>query len=251
MFIDTHCHLTSCDYDNIEEVVLENRKNKVDKIIISACSKDTFMESLKLSRIYDDVYVCLGFHPSEVDDITEDDFFLLKNLIESGEKVVAVGEIGLDYHYGRENQEEQKKWFRKQLQLAKNLSLPVVIHSRDATEDTINILKEINVGGVIHCFSGSFEIASEYISMGYKLGIGGVITFKNSKLFDVVKRIGVENIVLETDSPYLTPEPFRGKKNSSKYIPLIAQKIADICLLEVEDVAKITTDSASVLFDLN
>lgn len=250
MFIDTHCHLSSYDYDNIEEVILENRKSNVNKIIISACTKDTFMEALELSNTYDGVYVCLGFHPSEVDDINDDDFFLLKNLIEIGEKVVAVGEIGLDYHYGRENCESQKKWFRKQLQLAKNLNLPVVIHSRDATEDTIKILKEINVGGVIHCFSGSFETAREYVSMGYKLGIGGVVTFKNSKLFDVVKRIGVENIVLETDSPYLTPEPFRGKKNSSKYIPQIAQKVADICLLEVEEVAKITTNNASLIFDL-
>lgn len=250
MFIDTHCHLSCCDYDSIEKVILENRKSDVSKIIISACTKDTFTEALELSNLYDDIYVCLGFHPSEVDNLSDEDFVLLEHLLQEGNKIVAVGEIGLDYHYGRKNCELQKHWFKKQLSLARKLNLPVVIHSRDATEDTIETLKDFNVKGVIHCFSGSFETAKIYVSMGYKLGIGGVVTFKNSKLSDVVKKVGLENIVLETDSPYLAPEPFRGKKNSSKYVPQIAKKIADECLLDIKEVAKITAENASIIFDL-
>ena len=145
---------------------------------------------------------------------------------------------------------KQKKLFKEQLKIAQRLNLPVVIHSRDATKDTIDILKMFNVSGVIHCFSGSLEIANIYISMGYKLGIGGVLTFKNSKLYRVIENINLENIVLETDSPYLTPEPYRGKTNSSKYIPIIAKKLAEIKKVSIEEVARITTNNAYLIFDL-
>ena len=165
-------------------------------------------------------------------------------------KVVGVGEIGLDYHYGKEDRDKQIELFEKQLKIAEKNILPVVIHSRDATEDTINILKKYNVRGVMHCFSGSIETAKIYTSMGFLLGIGGVVTFKNSNLFKVVEEVGIENIVLETDSPYLTPEPFRGKKNSSKYIPYIAKRIAEILNISVEEVGKITSNNASSMFDL-
>ena len=250
MFVDTHCHLSSEDYDDINLVLKENIANGVSKIIVSACTKNTFNESIFLSENNSCIYLTLGFHPSEVDFINDDDLVFLKEKLLTS-KVVGVGEIGLDYHYGKENRNKQIELFRKQLDIAVELNLPVVIHSRDAVLDTINILKEYNLKGVIHCFSGSLEIAEEYISMGYKLGIGGVVTFNNSNLSNVILGVGVKNIVLETDSPYLAPVPFRGKQNSSKYIPIIANKIAEVCNISLEEVKKITTNNAVCLFDLD
>ena len=245
MYIDTHCHLSLEDYDDIDLVIRENRENNVSKIIISGYSRDTIKEALDLIDKYPDVYATIGYHPSEADITTDEDISLLEEQIQN-KKVVGIGEIGLDYHYGSDNKEKQIELFRKQMEIAEKYKLPVVIHSRDATEDTINILKEYNM----HCFSGSVETAKIYVSMGFLLGIGGVVTFKNSNLYKVVESVGLENIILETDSPYLTPEPFRGKKNSSKYIPYIAEKIANILNISVEEVAKTTTLNACSLFDL-
>ena len=250
MYIDTHCHLSSEDYDDIDFVVEENRKAGINKIIISGCTRETIVESLELSKKYKDVYVTIGYHPSEASITTEQDLLLLEEQIQNN-KVVGIGEIGLDYHYGREDMEEQKTLFRKQMELALKYHLPVVIHSRDAVLDTISILKEFpNVHGDIHCFSGSIETAKIYVSMGYYLGVGGVVTFKNSKLFEVVKSVGLDAILLETDSPYLTPEPFRGKKNSSKYIPYIAEKISNILQISIDEVSKKTLENTNTLFDL-
>ena len=249
MYIDTHCHLSLEDYDDIDLVIKENRDNNISKIIISGCTRDSIIESLKYIDKYDDVFATIGYHPSEVDDCNDDDLILLDEQLKH-KKVVGVGEIGLDYHYGKEDRDKQIELFEKQLKIAEINNLPVVIHSRDATEDTINILKKYNVRGVMHCFSGSIETAKIYTSMGFLLGIGGVVTFKNSNLFKVVEEVGIENIVLETDSPYLTPEPFRGKKNSSKYIPYIAKRIAEILNISVEEVGKITSNNASSMFDL-
>ena len=250
MYIDTHCHLSLEDYDDIDLVIKENRENNISKIIISGYSKNTIKETLDLIEKYDDVYATIGYHPSEADITNESDLFILEEQLQH-EKVVGIGEIGLDYHYGSDNKDKQIELFRKQMDIAEKYKLPVVIHSRDATEDTINILKEYpNVIGDMHCFSGSLEVARIYVNMGYKLGIGGVVTFKNSNLYKVVESIGLENIILETDSPYLTPEPFRGKKNASKYIPYIAEKVASIINKDVSEVAKITTDNACSLFDL-
>lgn len=250
MFIDTHCHLSKDDYEDIESVLSDNLSNGVEKIIISGCTRETILESIEIAKKYSDVFITIGYHPSEASIVTEDDLIYLEKMIHNG-KVVGIGEIGLDYHYGKDNIEEQKNLFRKQMELALKNHLPVVIHSREATYDTINILKEFpGVKGDIHCFSGSIEVALIYISMGYKIGIGGVVTFKNSNLPSVVEKIGLKNILLETDSPYLTPEPFRGKKNSSKYLPFIAKKLADIFELPVYEIGNITTLNALSLFDL-
>ena len=250
MFIDTHCHLSVEDYDNIDEIINENRKANIEKIIISGCTKESIIESIELSNEYDDVYLTIGYHPSEASIITDSDIDLFEDQLKSN-KIVGIGEIGLDYHYGDDNIDKQKELFRRQMSIAEKLHLPVVIHSRDATLDTINILKEFpNVKGDIHCFSGSYETAMIYISMGYKIGIGGVVTFKNSKLSEVVKKIGLNNIILETDSPYLTPEPYRGKKNSSKYIVNIAEKLSEIFDISIEEVSKITLNNTYELFDL-
>ena len=249
MFIDTHCHLSSSDYDDIDLVINENRKAGMEKIIVSACDKKDFEEAFLLSEKYKDVFLTIGYHPEYVDDIVPADIAELDVLLKK-EKVVGVGEIGLDYHYTKDNKEAQIALFEQQLALAEKNNLPVVIHSRDATEDTINTLKKYKVKGVIHCFSGSLEVAEIYIKMGFKLGIGGVVTFSNSNLYKVVEKIGLPNIVLETESPYLAPVPYRGKQNSSKYVPVIAQKIADILGLSLEEVASVTTSNACELFDL-
>lgn len=252
MLIDTHCHLSREDYDDIDLVIKENRENGIGKIVVSACTKESILECLEYIEKYDDVYLTIGFHPSETDSYNNDELKFLRETIKNNKKIVGVGEIGLDYHYGKDDQLKQIEMFIDQMKLAGDLNLPVVIHSRDATEDTIKILKEFpNVTGVIHCFSGSVETAKIYIKMGYKIGIGGVVTFSNSKLFEVVEAVGIENIVLETDSPYLTPVPYRGKKNSSKYIPFIAEKISEILKISVENVSLETTKNACSVFDLN
>lgn len=250
MYIDTHCHLSMEDYDDIDKVIEENKNALVEKIVVSGCSRESIEEVMDLKDKYDMVYVTIGYHPEYADTVTESDLDYLKSLL-GEKKVVGIGEIGLDYHYTKENKDKQIWLFEEQLKIASAFNLPVVIHSRDATMDTINTLKKYKVKGIIHCFSGSLETANIYISMGFLLGIGGVVTFKNSKLKDVVKEVPLESIVLETDSPYLTPVPFRGKINSSKYLEFIANFIADIKNISLEELAEITSKNASSLFDFN
>lgn len=251
MYIDTHCHLSKKYYNDIDKVIEDNQIALIDKIIISGCEKDELEETMKIINNYNIVYATIGYHPDQADIITEKDIKKLENLVNSSKKVVGIGEIGLDYHYDDINKDKQKQIFEMQLKIAEKLSLPVVIHSRDATFDTIEILKKYKVKGIIHCFSGSLETANIYIGMGYKLGIGGVLTFKNSKLGEVVKEVSLNSIVLETDSPYLTPDPYRGKTNSSKYIPVIAEKLSQIKDVTINEVAKITTKNCYDLFDLD
>ena len=250
MYIDTHCHLSREDYDDIDKVIEENKNANIDKIVVSGCSRESIEEVMDLKDRYDMVYVTIGYHPEYADTVSQSDLDYLKSLL-GEKKIVGIGEIGLDYHYTKDNKDKQIWLFEEQLKIAEEFNLPVVIHSRDATMDTINTLKKYKVKGIIHCFSGSLETANIYISMGFLLGIGGVVTFKNSKLKDVVKELSLESIVLETDSPYLTPVPFRGKINSSKYLEFIANFIADIKNISVDELAEITSRNASSLFDFN
>lgn len=251
MFIDTHCHLSYDDYDDISLVVRQNIEAGIDKMIISGCTRSSIDESIKITEEYKNIYLTIGYHPSEARFTNTDDLKYLEEQIKSNKKIVGIGEIGLDYHYGKEDIVEQKELFEKQLKLAEKYNLPVVIHTRDATFDTIEILKKYpRVRGDIHCFSGSVETARIYISLGYMLGIGGVVTFKNSNLYKVVENVGLDHIILETDSPYLTPVPHRGEKNSSKYIPLIAKRIAEILDVSIEEVSKKTLANTYKLFDL-
>ena len=250
MYIDTHCHLSREDYDDIDKVIEENKNANIDKIVVSGCSRESIEEVMDLKDRYDMVYVTIGYHPEYADTVTESDLDYLKSLL-GEKKIVGIGEIGLDYHYTKDNKDKQIWLFEEQLKIAEEFNLPVVIHSRDATMDTINTLKKYKVKGIIHCFSGSLETANIYISMGFLLGIGGVVTFKNSKLKDVVKEVPSESIVLETDSPYLAPVPFRGKINSSKYLEFIANFIAEIKNISVEELAEITSRNASSLFDFD
>ncbi len=251
MLIDSHCHLSKEYYSDIDKVIKEDREAGVDGIIVSSCDVLEYDEVIEYSKKYDLIYLSLGIHPEYASNIKEKDLKRLESLLLSTPKVVALGEIGLDYHYTKDEKIQQQELFRKQLKLAEKLSLPVVIHSRDASQDTINILKEYpKVKGVIHCFSGSLETANIYIKMGYKLGIGGVLTFKNSKLGEVVKNIPIESIVIETDSPFLTPDPYRGKKNSSKYLPYILKKISEIKGINYEECEKIIVNNTKSTFNM-
>jgi len=249
MFIDTHCHLSKEKYD-IDKLINNCKNYNVDILIISGCDKKGIIEGLEIIKKYPNVYMTIGFHPSEVEVTTEDDLGWLETLVQNEPKIVGIGEIGLDYHWDKNHCEEQCELFEKQLIIAERLKKPIVIHSREATQDTYDILKKHQLHGIIHCFSGSLEMAKEYIKLGYYLGIGGVLTFKNSNLKNVVSNVGLENITLETDSPYLTPEPYRGTTNSPEYIPLIANKIAEIKNTSVDEVASITSNNAISLFDL-
>lgn len=248
MLIDTHCHLYSEYYSDIDDIVNLAKKSNVNILINNGCDSKSNKEVIDLLDKYKNMYGAIGIHPEEVDNYSLDDIkFIEKNL--NNKKVVAIGEIGLDYHYSKENKEKQIKLFELQLDIANKYKVPVIIHSRDATEDTINILRKYNIKGVIHSFSGSLETAKIYIKMGFLLGINGVVTFKNCNLKDILVNIGLNNIILETDSPYLTPVPYRGKQNNPSHILDIAKYISEIFNVSLEEVSKITTKNVLDLYN--
>lgn len=250
MFIDTHMHIGN-DFGVEPDLYVKNASDaQVEVLIASFCEKDDIMLSTKFVEKYKNLYACIGYHPEVSNKIVEKDYETLEEMVKNNPKIVAIGEIGLDYYWNKDNKDKQREVFCKQLEIAEKLKLPVVIHSRDSINETYEILKKYKVSGVIHCFSGSLEMAKKFISLGFLLGIGGVVTFKNSKLFEVIEKLELTNIVLETDSPYLTPEPNRGKTNESSNIFYIAQKIAEIKNISLENVAKITTENAIRTFDL-
>ena len=245
MFCDTHCHILKEYYDEIDKVILEAKENGIDRLVVAADNYDSSLGVLELVKKYDNLYGNIGLHP---ENVSEDfDYSIFDKL---SKKIVAIGEIGLDYHYGKENRDKQIEVFRKQLGIAEELNLPVVVHSRDATEDTINILKDYKVKGVIHSFSGSLQTAKIYLNMGFKLGVNGVVTFKNCKLKDVYSKLSPYDIVLETDSPYLTPHPFRGGQNSPKYVRVIAEYMANLFDISMEELADITNKNVADIFDI-
>lgn len=250
MFIDTHMHIGD-DFGVEPDLYVKNASDaQVEVLIASFCEKDDIMLSTKFVEKYKNLYACIGYHPEVSNKIVEKDYETLEEMVKNNSKIVAIGEIGLDYYWNKDNKDKQREVFCRQLEIAEKLKLPVVIHSRDSINETYEILKKYKVSGVIHCFSGSLEMAKKFISLGFLLGIGGVVTFKNSKLFEVIEKLELTNIVLETDSPYLTPEPNRGKTNESSNIFYIAQKIAEIKNIPLENVAKITTENAIRTFDL-
>lgn len=250
MFIDTHMHISE-EFGVKPDLFVKNAiDNNVKIMIASFCEKDDLELSTFYVEKYKNIYAAIGYHPEVTNNIVDKDIKILEDKIKSNKKIVAIGEIGLDYYWGKNNKDEQKELFRRQLMLAQKLNLPVVIHSRDSIADTYDILSEFKVQGVIHCFSGSVEMAKRFINLGFLLGIGGVVTFKNSNLYKVIEQIPLESIVLETDSPYLTPEPNRGKTNESSNILYIAKKIADIKNIDISQVETITTNNAFRIFDL-
>ena len=254
MIFDSHAHYDSSQFDEDRAELLNSMQENGVGMIVNVCADwDSVTEVVDLVQSYPFMYAAVGMHPDEVGDLDEGRFEFLKAQCKK-EKVVAVGESGLDYYWDNESHDIQKKWFVRQLDLARELGLPVIIHSRDAAEDTLKIMKEHAQGlrGVIHCFSYSKEVAEEYVKMGFHIGIGGVVTFKNGKkLKEVAEIVPLERILLETDCPYLAPEPYRGKRNSSLYIPHIAQAIADIKGISYEEVVAQTERNAKMLFRIS
>lgn len=249
MLTDTHCHVFKSDYEDIKGVINAAQKNGVGRFINNATDKDSIKEVINLSYQYPSMYAAIGYHPEVVDKINEEDLSYLEENLKK-EKVIALGEIGLDYHYTKDNKNQQIELFEQQLKLAEKYNLPVIIHNREATLDIINCLKKYNVRGVIHCFNGSLETANIFLKMGFLLGINGVITFKNCKLKEVIKEVSLENIVLETDCPYLTPVPYRSQKNEPKYIKNIALFISELYEISISQVEKITNDNIRRIFDI-
>lgn len=253
MIFDSHAHYDSEQFnEDRNELLLSMEENGVGTIVNSAASWDSVTEVVELAHKYPFVYAAVGMHPDEVGDLNDERFEYLKSQCQK-DKVVAVGEIGLDYYWDNESHDVQKKWFIKQLELARELDLPVIIHSRDAAADTLEIMKEYGQGlrGVIHCFSYSIELAREYVKMGYYIGIGGVVTFKNGrKLKEIAAEIPLERILLETDCPYLAPVPFRGKRNCSAYISYVAQEIANLKGISYEEVVAQTEKNGKELFQI-
>ncbi len=248
MFTDSHCHLYSEYYDDIAKVINEASLNKVNRFINNGCDAKSNVEVINLTSKYPNMYGAIGIHPESVDTYQEEDIkFIEDNL--NNKKIIAIGEIGLDYYYTKENKEEQIKLLEIQLKLAEKYNMPVIIHSRDATLDTLTTLKKYHVKGIIHSFSGSLETAREYIKMGYLIGINGVITFKNANIKDVIKELPLSSLVLETDSPYLTPEPYRGKQNSPAHILDIAKFVSDLKNISLEELAKITNQNLDSMFN--
>ena len=250
MLIDSHCHILSSEYEKPEDVIKDSKTSGVDKMIINGYDLKSSAEAVLLSNEYNYVYASIGIGPENIDDVSDKDFIKLEEFINKG-KVVAIGEIGLDYYCTKDNKEKQIYVFENMLALAKKYNLPVIVHCRQAIKDTYELLKKYKVTGILHCFSGSAESAKEFIKLGFLIGIGGVVTFKNAKeIKDVVTKIDLSNISLETDSPYLSPEPLRGKVNVPKNVIYVARKIAELKNVSLEEVLEVTSSNVTNKFDL-
>ena len=252
---DTHAHYDDRAFTEDMDELLRNMHDKgVERIVNIGCSMNSSRKIAEMVKEYDFLYGTVGVHPNDVDNLTEQDMQVLIDLSKQ-DKILAIGEIGLDYHYDGIDKDSQKRWFVEQLNVAKQEKLPVVIHSRDAAKDTLDIMKAEHAGitgGVIHCFSYGVEMAREYLNMGYYIGVGGVVTFKNGrKLKEVVEYTPLERIVLETDAPYLAPVPFRGKRNCSIYLQYVAEEIAAIKNVPVEQVYEMTFENAEKMYHLH
>ena len=253
MIFDTHAHYDDEAFDEDREKLLERMQNRgVEYIVNVGASMASCKSTIGLVRRFPYVYGALGIHPDEVAELTEEDYKWLERSINKP-KIVAVGEIGLDYHWN-DNKDVQVEAFERQMNMARESKLPIIIHSRDAAQDTYEVMKSNKadeMGGVVHCFSYTKEMAEKFLDMGFYLGIGGVVTFNNAKkLREVVEYMPIERMLLETDCPYLAPEPNRGKRNDSFYLPYVANKIAEIKGLTPAEVIDITSDNAKDLYGI-
>lgn len=239
------------DFEDLDVVISKSKEFGVEKIIIPSVDVNSFEKVIEISNKYDGVYCALGIHPSEAQNAKNDDF---EKIIEfaSNKKVVAIGECGLDYYWDRTFINEQKKVFLKQIEIAKFLKKPLIVHDREAHNDVFDILKDINeIPVIMHCFSGDLKFANECIEKGFYIALGGVVTFKNAKaVHEIAKEIPLEYLLLETDAPYLTPEPYRGKRNEPAYVKFVAEKIAQIRGISFEEVAQQTTQNARKVFGI-
>lgn len=253
MYFDSHSHYDDAKFDNDrEEIFASFPQNNVKYIVNIGTNLKTCLKSVELAKKYDFIYATVGVHPNYAVDATEKDLEIIQDLLINEKKVVGIGEIGLDYYYDYSPKEIQQQIFTKQLNFYESVTKPVIIHSRDACQDVFDLINKSKVRkGVIHAYSGSAELAKEYVKLGFHIGVGGVVTFKNAKkLVEVVKTIPLEHILIETDAPYLTPTPFRGTRNNSTYLKYVVEKIAEIKDLSPEEVAKTTFDNAQKFFQL-
>ncbi|MEG0259033.1 MAG: TatD family hydrolase [Lysinibacillus sp.] len=255
MFIDTHVHLNAEQYeDDLQEVIERAIQAKVETMVVIGFDRKTIEIAMELVEAYDFIYGVIGWHPVDAIDCTEADLKWIEELA-AHPKIVGIGETGLDYYWDKSPKEVQQQVFRKQIHLAQKLDLPIIIHNRDATGDVVQILREENaasVGGVMHCFSGSVETAQECIAMNFMISLGGPVTFKNARLpKEVAKEIPLEHLMIETDAPYLAPHPHRGKRNEPAFVPLVAEEIARLKEMPIEEVARITTRNAKIFFGID
>lgn len=248
MLIDTHCHLEKEEYDDVNSLIDDIFQGEVGILVVSGYDVKSSKEALALAHKYNNIYATVGFHPHECTTISRDDLKLLDEWLED-EKVVGLGEIGLDYYYDLEQKEQQIDLFKKQVDIAIKHDKPIVVHNRDASTDVYDILSKTRARGVIHCFNDNLDIAKKFIELGFLLGVGGIITFKSNHNKSVIESVPLDYIVLETDSPYLTPEPYRGTKNSPLYLPLVANALAKLKAVEYNEVAAKTSSNARRIFD--
>ena len=251
---DTHAHYDDEAFDDDREELLEKLQEAgVKQIVNIGCSMENSRENVGFVKQFDFMYGTVGVHPNDVDALRDKDIDELAGLSQK-DKILGIGEIGLDYYYDDISRDCQKKWFARQLNMAKAVNLPVIIHSREAAQETLDIMKAEkagDTGGVIHCFSYGVEMAREYLNMGYYIGVGGVVTFKNGrKLKEVVQYAPLDRIVLETDAPYLAPTPFRGKRNNSSYLSFVAEEIARIKNVDVDRIYEVTFQNGKKLYRL-
>jgi len=255
IFIDTHVHLNADQYEeDLQEVIDRALEAKVERMVVIGFDRKTIERTMQLIEQYDFVYGVIGWHPVDAIDCTQQDLEWIEQLA-SHPKIVGIGETGLDYYWDKSPKDVQQELFRKQIQLAQKINLPIVIHNRDATGDVVQILREENaasVGGVMHCFSGSVETARECIAMNFMISLGGPVTFKNSRLpKEVATEIALEHLMIETDAPYLAPHPHRGKRNEPAFVPLVAEEIARLKGLTIEEIAQATTANAKNFFGID
>ncbi|KFL42986.1 hydrolase TatD [Lysinibacillus sp. BF-4] len=255
MFIDTHVHLNADQYDeDLQEVIERALEKGVEKMVVVGFDRKTIERAMALIEQYDFLYAVIGWHPVDAIDCTDEDLLWIEQLA-AHEKVVGIGETGLDYYWDKSPKEVQEKWFRKQIQLAKKLALPIIIHNRDATGDVVRILQEEDAaatGGIMHCFGGSVETARECIAMNFMISLGGPVTFKNARMpKEVATEIELVHLLIETDAPYLAPHPYRGKRNEPSLVPLVAEEIARLKGISVDEVALETTNNAKKIFKIN
>lgn len=255
MLFDTHAHLNAVQYEeDLLEVIDRAKAEGVSNIVVVGFDKPTIKRAMELTEQYDFIYAAVGWHPVDAIDMTEEDLVQIEKLAHHP-KVVAIGEMGLDYYWDKSPKEIQKEVFRKQIQLAKKVNLPIIIHNREATADIVEILREENaqeVGGIMHCFSGSYEVAMQCIEMNFYISFGGPVTFKNAKKpKEVAAQVPLDRLLIETDCPYLTPHPFRGKRNEPSYVKYVAEKIAELRGMTFDEIASITSKNAKKIFDIN
>lgn len=254
MFIDTHVHLNAEQYnEDLQDVIARALEAGVNQMVVIGFDQKTIKRAIELAEEYDFIYAVVGWHPVDAIDCTDEDLQWIEELA-SHPKVVAIGETGLDYHWDKSPKEIQQQVFRKQIQLAQRVNLPLVIHNRDATEDVVKILQEEHAektGGVMHCFGGSVETAKTCIDMNFMISLGGPVTFKNAKKpKEVAMEIPLEWLMIETDAPYLAPHPHRGKRNEPGLVPLVAEEIARLKGVSIEEVAQATTENAKRFYKL-